>query len=184
VSRQSDSDPFRDSYSGNPICVFAPAVFQVRCFMTLRGHRPSPRLGQFLETISPVLFGADDRAAVEHGWQVPQQPPRRGGRKAPAHDTFHAAAATGGCGPPAFPGPESSSRRRRPRRQAASAGRHSRPRDQGRWVAPPALTMPHAVRNFCLEGSHVQSRQCITRYAGPETSARGRPSPDRRRHAP
>ena len=26
------------------------------------------------------------------------------------------------------------------------------PKEQGRWVAPPALIMPHAVRNFSHEG--------------------------------
>jgi hypothetical protein len=88
------------------------------------------------------------------GWkQIPPKPPLPGGgRRARASGAFHPcrssravarwATAIRGVPPAgalAVPG-------------GGHRGPPISPKDQGRWVAPPALIMPHAVRNFSDEG--------------------------------
>src|ERR1700722_12314740 len=56
------------------------------------------------------------------------------------------------CGPLDFPGPGGPPRRASDGTWTRPAGAAHPANKQGRWVAPPALTMPHAVRNFSSEG--------------------------------
>jgi hypothetical protein len=115
---------------------------------------------------------------------TPQSPHLRGGRKAPARDTFPA-----GRSYPAVARCAAQTRGILPAGMAAAPqggqrGPPTLPKRQGRWVAPPALTMPHAVRKYHLKGSHVQSRQCITGQADPEAADPRRSCPDHERNAP
>lgn len=114
----------------------------------------------------------------------PQSPHLRGGRKARARDTLHAGRSYTGVWPAALSRPRALPAGMAAAPEGGQRGPPTLPKRQGRWVAPPALTMPHAVRKYHLKGSHVQSRQCITGQADPEAADPRRSCPDHERNAP
>jgi len=87
--------------------------------------------------------------------QISSQPPlHRSGRRIPARGPLHAGRdcrVVTRCVGPTWAALAARTATA-PERGHGQRGPPFLPKEQGRWVDPPALTMPHAVRNFSQEG--------------------------------